>query len=313
MAIPLPSTRIVVLGILASILLTYIYLSSTLSLPIPKAEIRRPESKFGDNEGLTIRVNTFRRMDLLKLFLDYYLGPDMEGKTKKECSVVKKIQVVWSDEKAQPPTTWLEKYGDRLTFEVHEENTLSNRFLPKSAIETEAVLSVDDDLIIPCNTLRDNLRTWQSFDKTLVGFSPRMYAYDVYSGAIKYLKWQHTWWSGMYAIMLTKASFLHRDFLTEYEKTVPKVFLDHIKESRNCEDIAMAYTIATKSRSAPIWVGGEIYEVGETGISSGSSHFNDRGVCLEMLQSLTGTFPWVIGYSKMMPTSFFQDFFYLGA
>ena len=117
----------------------------------------------------------------------------------------------------------------------------------------------------------------------------------------------------MYSIMLTKASFLHKDYLEDFKKSVPAEFLDHIETNRNCEDIAMAYTVATKSRSAPLWVGGEIYEVGEQGISSGSSHFNDRGSCLQMLQSLTGTFPWVTGYAKIMPLSRFQDIWYLGA
>ena len=34
---------------------------------------------------------------------------------------------------------------------------------------------------------------------------------------------------------------------------------------------------------------------------------------IQMLQSLTGTLPWVTGYSKMMPLSRLQDFWYLGA
>ena len=301
----------IALGAVASLLLFYVYLKTTLTLDIDGRSIGA--RSFGEDDGVTIRVNTFRRLDLLELFLDYYLGSDKEGGRKKECSLVKQVQVVWSDPANQPPTSWVKEYGERLVFEVHDEDTLSNRFLPKTAIETDAVFSVDDDLIIPCATLAENLRTWRSFDETLVGFSPRMYAYDVYSGAVKYLKWQHTWWSGMYAIMLTKASFLHRDYLDEFRENVPAEFLEHIKTNRNCEDIAMAHIVASKSRSAPMWVGGEIYEVGEQGISSGSSHFNDRGKCLQMLQSMTATFPWVTGYSKMMPLSRLQDLWYLGA
>ena len=43
----------------------------------------------------------------------------------------------------------------------------------------------------------------------------------------------------MYAIMLTKASFIHKDYLEEFRKNVPAKFLEHIKTNRNCEDIAM--------------------------------------------------------------------------
>ena len=85
---------------------------------------------------------------------------------------MKQIQVVWSDPDSQPPTSWIKDYGERLVFEVHDDNVSSNRFLAKTVIETDAVFSVDDDLIIPCTTLAENLRTWRSFDRTLVGFSP---------------------------------------------------------------------------------------------------------------------------------------------
>lgn len=51
---------------------------------------------------------------------------------------------------------------------------------------------------------------------TLIGFSPRLHAHDPDSGAEKYLKWQHTWWNGEYSIILTKACFLHKKYLTAY-------------------------------------------------------------------------------------------------
>ena len=165
--------------ILSLIFICFLYLRSTLTLDIPKGS---SGGEVGVDESVTIRVNTFRRLDLLKLFLDYYLGVDKEGGKKQECNLVRQVQVVWSDTANQPPTSWVKEYGDRLVFEVHDKNTLSNRFLPKAVIETDAVFSVDDDLIIPCATLAENLRTWRSFDRTLVGFSPRMYAYDVFTG-----------------------------------------------------------------------------------------------------------------------------------
>ena len=224
---------------------------------------------------------------------------------------MKQVQVVWSDPANQPPTSWVKEYGERLVFEVHDEDTLSNRFLPKTAIETDAVFSVDDDLIIPCATLAENLRTWRSFDETLVGFC---------------LVCMHMMCTGCCQVFKVATHVVERHTLSCSPKRASCIgiismslgkragrVLEHIKTNRNCEDIAMAHIVASKSRSAPMWVGGEIYEVGEQGISSGSSHFNDRGKCLQMLQSMTATFPWVTGYSKMMPLSRLQDLWYLGA
>ena len=50
----------------------------------------------------------------------------------------------------------------------------------------------------------------------LVGYSPRMNAFDSSTGLSRYLRWQHTWWSGLYSIVLTKEGFLHRDYLDRY-------------------------------------------------------------------------------------------------
>lgn len=71
-----------------------------------------------------------------------------------------------------------------------------------------------------------------------------MTAYDVISGNQRYLNWQYTWWSGVYTIMLTKAAIMHRDYLPDYEKLVPKEMLTHIDKNRNCEDISMAHVVA---------------------------------------------------------------------
>jgi hypothetical protein len=52
----------------------------------------------------------------------------------------------------------------------------------------------------------------------MVGFSPRMTALDPTTGNDRYLRWQHTWWNGVYSLVLTKIAFLHRDFLSDFFK-----------------------------------------------------------------------------------------------
>jgi hypothetical protein len=68
----------------------------------------------------------------------------------------------------------------------------------------------------------------------LVGFSPRLNGIDPVSGESIYFKWQHTWWTGAYSIMLTKAAFLHKKYLTAYENVIRycfgiQVFLSELK------------------------------------------------------------------------------------
>jgi hypothetical protein len=188
-------------------------------------------------------------------------------------------------------------------FEIHKEDSLNNRFLPIEPITTNAILSVDDDLVVPCNDLTQAMRVWLSNRKAMVGFSPRMTVFDVYSGKARYLRWQHTWWNGLYTLMLTKVSIFHKDYLADYFKMVPSAMLEHIKKHRNCEDIAMAHIIAQKSGVPPVWVKGSLYETGTTGggISSGGSHFVDRSACVDMLKAGTGQWPWVVSLQKAIP------------
>ena len=54
--------------------------------------------------------------------------------------------------------------------------------------------------------------------------------------------------------MLTKACFLHRDFLTAFQRLVPQTVLEEIDRNRNGEDIAMAHVVSRTSRAPSVWV-----------------------------------------------------------
>jgi len=290
-------------GLALLIIGSFIWLRHVLHIPFTADELRGNAASGLHSTQVTMRVNSFRRLDLLETFLDYY----------KTCNVVKEIQVVWSDQRDKPPTDWFSRYpAGKVLFEVHDKDSLNNRFVPLLKLSTEAVLSIDDDLIIPCNLIEDTLSVWNSFPRALVGFSPRMIGWDPISGNSRYMRWQHTWWSGLYSIMLTKICIIHRDYLTAFVKTIPTTFFDHVNKIRNCEDIAMAHMVAKLSNAAPVWVDGVVYEVSETGISSGQSHFNDRSECVSVLSQMTGEFPWVTA-SQKLNRMHFLDFWRLGS
>eukprot|EP00981_Chlorochromonas_danica_P013127 scaffold5903_cov165-Ochromonas_danica.AAC.2 len=247
------------------------------------------------DRGILI-VNTFRRLDLLRTFLDYY----------QQCPQIQTIQVVWSDTVNAPPRDWLADYEEgRVVFEVHDQNSLNNRFRALLPIPTEGVLSTDDDVILPCEDLQHLMETWQVNPRVLVGFSPRIYAYHEDNGLLRYLNWQYTWWTGAYAIMLTKICMLHRDYLADFDKVLPASYTSFVDQSRNGEDLGMAYVVHSKNPAPPVWVSGQIYEIGIEGISSGSAHFDKRSTCLDKLFALNqqgmGLRPWLsFGYQKVV-------------
>jgi hypothetical protein len=276
--------------LLAVVIMIHALLNSQLSTPL---DIK--------TEQFTIRVNTFRRNDLLSAFLDHYT----------RCEEVKLIQIVWSDQKNAPPYDWLPNYPPhKVKFEVHSEDSLNNRFKSLEPVPTEGVLSIDDDLIITCDTLRMGAKVWQANKNALVGFSPRLATIDVQSGVTGYLGWQKTWGTGIYSIMLSKVAFVHRDYLSAYHTHIPPGTLQHIQENRNCEDIALASLVGAMHQRPPVWVKGVVFEMAESGISSGGSHYELRSACVRMLREnlISADRDWVLPPSiqKALPMSFFD-------
>eukprot|EP01035_Chromulina_nebulosa_P017028 gene17028-22534_t len=148
------------------------------------------------------KVNTYRRLNQLENFVKFY----------DSCKVIKSIQVVWSDQENQHPSHWIKDFNlQKVEFEIHLQNSLTNRFKPILNISTQAILSIDDDLIVPCEELEKTLKVWQSNSNTIVGYSPRIHSRNIENGKALYNRWQHTW------------------------------FIDL---NRNCEDLAMAHIIA---------------------------------------------------------------------
>lgn len=264
---------------------SYLYLSFSFRITLDKNSIHK----------YTIRVNSFRRNDLLEKFLAHYTT----------CNEVDQIQVVWSDQKYGIPSDIAEKYQySRVKFEKHTTDRLSNRFKAISPIETDAVLSIDDDLLISCDQLNEALQVWVANPRTLVGFSPRLDALNPQTGETRYLKWQHTWWNGAYSIMLTKAAFLHKKYLSLFFELLPEEYIQTIDASRNCEDIAMAFVVAKLSEAPPVWIHATLHEGADTGISSGSQHFDARSKCISVLNELNNKRPALIhSYQKALPLS----------
>ena len=67
-----------------------------------------------------------------------------------------------------------------------EKNSLNNRFQPFDAIETEAVLSVDDDAHLRHDEIIFGFRVWRENRDRLVGFPGRFHAWDVEHNAWNY-------------------------------------------------------------------------------------------------------------------------------
>ncbi|CAA6655126.1 unnamed protein product [Spirodela intermedia] len=198
--------------------------------------------------GYTILINTFKRNDLLKQSVEHFAS----------CSRVDSIHIIWSE--ADPPSDLLLACLRR----VAHRNSRDGR-IPEQPIQdipelkTDAVLSVDDDVLFPCASVDFAFGVWQSAPAAMVGFVPRMHwLYRTSDGEeyYKYGGWWTVWWTGTYSMVLTKAAFFHRKYLGLYTNHMPAAIRDYVTKNRNCEDIAMSFLVANETASPPVWVKG---------------------------------------------------------
>lgn len=139
---------------------------------------------FACRGGYAIVMNTWKRYDLLKQSIAHYsLCPRLES-----------IHIVWSE--PDPPSDSLIEFLNHviasksrngrkveLRFEINAEDSLNNRFKEIKDLKTDAVFSIDDDIIFPCSTVEFAFTVWKSAPHQMVGFVPRMHWLDklVYS------------------------------------------------------------------------------------------------------------------------------------
>ena len=124
-------------------------------------------------------INTWNQNSLLKQSVAHYAS----------CSGTDAIHVVWSE--SDPPSESLKAYLKKIVlsksqtaqkpnfkFDINEEDNLNNRFKPIEHLRTDAIFSVNDDVIVPCPTLNFSFTVWQSAPFAMVGFVPRMHWLD---------------------------------------------------------------------------------------------------------------------------------------
>ncbi|KAJ8601940.1 hypothetical protein CTAYLR_004458 [Chrysophaeum taylorii] len=241
-----------------------------------------------------VRVNTFRRDDLLAQFVNHYA----------KCPCVHEIAVVWSDVERRPPE-WL-KEMPKVRVERHAQDSLNNRFNALQVPTRPAIFSVDDDIFITCEGLLGALEAWRAAPSQMVGPAPRLIAPDDDHRGFRYLRWWHVWWNGRYSLVLTKVAVFHRDYLAIYADRADPVLREvraHVDAHRNCEDIAMSFVVANRTRAPPIWVRLHYDDYGQSfashaGISAAKDHVAVREACIQRFAELFGRFPLVTAHHK---------------
>ena len=198
------------------------------------------------NQGFTALILTYNRLE--SLFQVITRVSKVESLTR--------VVVVWNHQTIPPPAVeeW-PRISKPLKVIQTSANKLSNRFYPYSEIETECVLSMDDDIsMLTSDELEFGYQVWREFPDRIVGFPSRTHVYDNTSDQFKY----ESEWTNDLSMVLTGVSFYHKYWhylYTAAPSSEMKIIKDWVDNHINCEDIAFNLMVANATGKAPIKVG----------------------------------------------------------
>lgn len=203
----------------------------------PFLETSKPFTVDGQFSQFTLLCMSYEaRMSTLRHFVRHY----------SRCPSVSDIVLVWN--KGKPPVPERD-FDSAVPVRVRLEalNSLNNRFRQDPLIRNRAVLSLDDDIMVPCSDLERGFATWRMQPAKMVGFYPRL----IEGTPLEFRGERYSIERSMYNAVLTGAAFL--DTWT----ALPAYWADAVAPARaevdrvfNGEDLLMNFVLANASLAA---------------------------------------------------------------
>uniref|UniRef100_A0A3Q2YDB9 Exostosin-like glycosyltransferase 3 n=1 Tax=Hippocampus comes TaxID=109280 RepID=A0A3Q2YDB9_HIPCM len=191
-------------------------------------------------EQFTVVMLTYEREEVLMNSLERLNG----------LPYLNKVVVVWNSPKPPSDDLLWPDIGLPIVVVRTEKNSLNNRFLPWDVVETEAILSIDDDAHLRHDEIMFGFRVWREARDRIVGFPGRYHAWD-----INHQSWLYNSnYSCELSMVLTGAAFFHKYYAYLYSYVMPQAIRDMVDEYINCEDIAMNFLVSHITRKPPIKV-----------------------------------------------------------
>ncbi|XP_068146817.1 exostosin-2 [Drosophila tropicalis] len=236
------------------------------------------------SQGFTAVILTYDRVESLFLLI-------------QKLAVVPSLQsilVVWNNQKKSPPhLSTFPSISKTLKIIQTQENKLSNRFFPYPEIETEAILTIDDDIImLTTDELDFGYEVWREFPDHIVGFPSRIHVWDNVT-----MRWHYeSEWTNQISMVLTGAAFHHKYWSHMYTYAMPGDIKQWVDEHMNCEDIAMNFLVANITNNPPIKVTPrkkfKCPECTNTEmLSADLNHMRERSACIDRFSKIYGRMP----------------------
>lgn len=186
------------------------------------------------------------------------------------CPAASHVVIVWNA--GTPPDLSLVPSAVPIRIRTESTNSLNNRFKPDSEIPTRAVLSIDDDIRIPCSDIEAAFAEWRRHPEVMVGFFPRLI--EAGDGGTRELMFRgegYVMEKERYNVVLTGAAFIDASiaFPLYWSPAVAPARLV-VDDLFNGEDLLMNFVLsnATQTRTNN--------NNKNNGVVGGQSHFQQQ-------------------------------------
>ncbi|XP_002156291.2 exostosin-like 3 [Hydra vulgaris] len=210
-----------------------------------------------------------------------------------------KVVVVWNHPSDPTDDIVWPDIGVRVEVIRASGNSLNNRFIPYSNIETEAILSVDDDIYLRHDEIELAFRVWRENRNRLVGFPGRHHSYNATKDSFDYNS-EH---SCELSLVLTGGAFFHKYYSYVYTNHMASSIREMVDQYMNCEDIAMNFLVAHITQKPPIKVTSRwTFKCPgcPAALSADESHYFERNSCMTYFEQ-------VFGYNPLKRTQYRAD------
>ena len=208
---------------------------------------------------------------------------------------VASVTLLWNNAREDPPAVPVVDGASKITVVRSKKNSLNNRYLTEQ-VTTDAVLTIDDDVVMDDELLHEMLRVWERNSDRVVGLDRRYFGvldgqYYFHSSAVV----------GAYHVVAGKTMMFHRRFMALYKGYTEMHASVDSGECRGCDDIAFCAFVSSATGRGPLAVlahPGQRRELpSPEGVSDPQSGDDDeawrarRTVCGHWLRNNFGTWP----------------------
>ncbi|CAH8667653.1 unnamed protein product [Dicrocoelium dendriticum] len=252
----------------------------------PERKTDKPKNSSSAEQFTAVILYYERLESLMKMLFEF-----------SNLTTLQSVVIVWNNPIA-PDTTidWPNtSYAIRVLYGL--KNSLNNRFLPLDLIQTDAVLSLDDDSRMTTDELNFGFRVWRENREQIVGYPARSHEKSQDGAKWKYITEQNC----KYSMVLTGATFFHKYFMFSYTWLMPDEVRQMVDRRMNCEDLAMNFLVSHTVRRPPLKVTSRnTFVCGDCprkGLNLRKKHYEERSVCIDELVK-------IYGYNPLIHTSY---------